>query len=87
MTEYNLTQVHDQPTREQNMLDLTFTTNPSLIKSTANAPGISDHAMVVTDTDIKPIYIRQKPRKVFILVKPIGMISKSDCDTLAKLNL
>ena len=28
-----------------------LTTNPSLIKSTVNAPGISDHAMVVTDAD------------------------------------
>ena len=52
MSEFNLSQMHNEPTREDNLLDLVFTTNPSLIKSTANAPGISDHAMVVTDADI-----------------------------------
>ena len=56
MSDFNLSQMHSEPTREENLLDLVFTTNPSLIKSTANAPGISDHAMVVTDADIKPQY-------------------------------
>lgn len=56
--ERNLTQIHDQPTRNHTLLDLTFTTNQSLIKSTTNAPAISDHAMVVIDADIKPVYIR-----------------------------
>ena len=46
-TEFNLTQIHDKPTHEENMLDLVFTTNSSLVKSTANASGISDHDMVI----------------------------------------
>lgn len=65
--EFNLTQMHDKPTREQNLLDLVFTTNPSLIKSTSNAPGISDHAIVITDADIVPSYSYSKPRKIFQL--------------------
>ena len=65
MSENNLTQVHDQPTRNGKLLDLVFTTNPSLIKSSVSIPGISDHDIVVTDADIKPIYTRQKPRKVY----------------------
>ena len=39
--DFNLIQFHDKPTREDNLLDLVFTTNPSLIKSTAHTPGIS----------------------------------------------
>ena len=68
-TEFNLTQIHDKPTREENLLDLVFTTNPSLIKSTANAPGISDHDMVITDSDIKPNYSFSKPRKIYKFAK------------------
>jgi hypothetical protein len=43
-SEYGLTQIHDKPTREGNM----FTNNTSLIKTTGNAPGISDHDIVIT---------------------------------------
>ena len=68
-TDFNLTQVHDEPTRENNLLDLVFTTNPSLIKSTANAPGISDHDMVVVDFDTKLFYAKQKPRKCYTFSK------------------
>ena len=63
-TEHGLTQVHNQPTRQDNILDLVFTNNPSLVKSSTSVPGISDHAMVVTDCDIKPVYNKQNPRKV-----------------------
>ena len=50
-TEFAFTQIHDKPTREDNLLDLVFTTNSSLIKSTTNVTGISDHDMVITDSD------------------------------------
>ena len=68
-TDFNLTQAYDQPTRENNLLDLIFTTNPSLIKSTTNAPGISGHDMVIVDSDTKPHYTKQRPRKCFIFKK------------------
>ena len=45
--------------------DLVFTTNSSLIKPTASAPGISDHDMAITDSDIKPNYSFSKPRKIY----------------------
>ena len=67
--EHNLTQVHSQPTRDNNLLDLVLTNNPSIVKTSSSVPGISDHAMVVTDIDIIPKYIRQKPRKFFIFSK------------------
>ena len=67
--DFNLTQVHEKPTREDNLLDLVFTTNPSLVKPSSNAPGISDHDIVVVDSDTKPFYSKQKPRKCFLFSK------------------
>jgi endonuclease/exonuclease/phosphatase family metal-dependent hydrolase len=45
----NLTQIHDSPTRENNLLDLAFVSNPTLVKSSVNVPGISDHEIIITD--------------------------------------
>ena len=56
-------------TRQDNILDLVFTNNPSLVKSSTSVPGISDHAMVVTDCDIKPVYNKHDPRKVYLFSK------------------
>ena len=56
------TQIHDQPTRGSNILDVIFTSNASLVKSPSSIPGISDHDMVVADFDIKPHTTTQKPR-------------------------
>ena len=67
--EHGLPQVHDQPTRDNNLLDLVFTNNPSIVKTSKSIPGISDHAMVVTDIDIIPQHIKQKPRKIYIFSK------------------
>ena len=49
-------QLYDEPTREINLLDLIFTTNPTLATTSTNIPGISDRAIVVTDLDTKPYY-------------------------------
>ncbi|CAC5398267.1 unnamed protein product [Mytilus coruscus] len=51
-----LTQIHEQPTREDNLLGIVLTTNPSLVKTSKHTPGISDHEMIVTDCAIKPYY-------------------------------
>ena len=67
--EHGLTQVHSEPTRQENILDLVFTDNPSLVKHSQSIPGISDHAMVVTDSDVKPVYNKQKPRKIYLFSK------------------
>ena len=58
-----LTQVHDQPTHGSNTLDVLFTSNASLLKSSSSIPGISDHDMVEPDLDTKPHTTKQKPRK------------------------
>ena len=59
--EHGLTQVHDQLTRDSNLLDLVFTNNPSLVKTSTSVPGIRDHAMIVTAIDILPQFIRSVP--------------------------
>ena len=60
-----LTQVLDHPTREENILYLVFTSNPSLVKNCTPIPGISDHCIVVTDVDIEPQKIKEKPRQIY----------------------
>ena len=62
---FAISQVHMEPTRGKNNLDLFFTTNLSLLKNSTVVPGISDHDMVVTDCELRPIYNRPKPRKTF----------------------
>ena len=59
-----LAQIHKEPTREENILDLLITSKPGLIKPSHSVPGISDHCAVVTELDIDPPYRRTKPRPV-----------------------
>ena len=67
--EHGLSQVYEQPTRDNNLIDLVFTNKPSIVKTSSSVPGISDHSMVVTDIDIIPKHIKQKPRKIYIFSK------------------
>jgi len=36
MSANNFTQIHDEPTREDNLIDLVFASNPTLVKSSIN---------------------------------------------------
>ena len=56
--------IKNQPTSEENILDLLITNKPGLIKSSHSVPGISDHCAVVTELDIDPPYRRTRPRPV-----------------------
>ena len=58
-----LTQVHTQPTRLSAILDVIFTTNPTLLKNSTSAPGISDHDLVIADFNTKPQLAKEKPCK------------------------
>ena len=42
------------PQEKKNLLDLVFTSNATLTKSSTNIPGISDYAIIVTDMNTKP---------------------------------
>ena len=81
---HGLVQIHNEHTRYGNMLYLVFTNNPSLVKSSYSVPGISDHAMVVTDLDIHPKCVTPKPRKIYIYSNAdLGLIN-SETEKLSK---
>jgi len=67
---YGLTQYVDQPTRENNILDLTFSSSPSFVKDLCFEPpiGTSDHNVILfirninclhntNDISVQPFYI------------------------------
>ena len=65
VSEHGLEQMQPHATREDNNLDLYLTSHPSLVKTCDAVPGISDHNMVVIDSEIKPRYKRPKRRKIY----------------------
>ena len=81
---HNLTQIHREPTRQNNLLDLVFTSNPTLVKSSTNIPGISDHDIVITDFDIKPRYQRQPKRKIYKYNKADWKSINDDMEKLSR---
>ena len=82
--DHHLEQVHDLPTRgSSSWLDLIFTNVPSLIKSSTNVPGISDHDILVTDSTIRPTYLKQKRRKVFAYSKANWAKIKLDATSIS----
>ena len=68
-SDHLLTQIQQTPTRGPNVLDLVFTSNPTLVKTSVSVPGISDHDVVVSDFDAKPQTHHQKARKCNIFEK------------------
>ena len=65
----NLTQVVKDPTRENNILDLFLTNNPSIVNRATVIPGISDHDIVLIDTNSSAQMKPQKPRKIHLYKK------------------
>ena len=61
----SLTQMNHKPTRGENCLDLIFTNHPQLVKSTHVTPGISDHDIVVLDSDLNAQGKKTEPRNCF----------------------
>ena len=63
---FNLHQVVTEPTRNGRILDLFFTTNPSLVDKVINIPGMSDHdGIPMIDLITKPKLNKRKPRKIY----------------------
>ena len=61
----DIQQIQNSPTREGHNLDLFFTNAPSLITSCFTAPGVSDHDIIITDTEIQPKYNKTTRRKIY----------------------
>ena len=64
-----LTQMVSDPTRENNILDLFLTNNPTLVDSVSVMPGISDHESVFAVIKLRPTIQKIKPRTVHIYSK------------------
>ena len=56
----SLTQLIEQPTRNQITLYLVITNNPSCVKNITVLPGISDHDCPLVELDLKSIRYRQQ---------------------------
>lgn len=69
-----LTQLVEDPTRNQNTQDLLITNNPTKITRTDVIPGISDHDAVYTEIDIRPVKHYQTPRNTPSTRKPRGIV-------------
>ncbi|VDI45583.1 Hypothetical predicted protein [Mytilus galloprovincialis] len=64
-----LVQLVEEPTRGPNTLDLVITNNPSRFTRTKVIPGVSDHDIVFSEIDTKPISRKQKPKKIALYRK------------------
>jgi hypothetical protein len=51
-------QLIDQPTRLTNTLDLVLTNRPGKVLRTETIPGISDHDIVYTEFDFRPVKLK-----------------------------
>ena len=81
---HGLTQLQEEPTRGESILDLTFSTNPSLIKSITRTPKLSDHHTIVIDSIIRPQYTPTKKRKIFVFKKANWPALRSTCEKISK---
>ena len=52
------------PTRGQYILDLFFTTNPTLVYDVTIVPCLSDHDIVLAQVNVKPEVTKQVPRNI-----------------------
>ena len=59
-----LEQMVTSPTRGQNILDLFFTTNPTLVNKISILPRLSDHDIVLVKVNSRPEIIKQIPRDI-----------------------
>ena len=66
LNNHNLEQLDNSPTRQNNMLDLVFTSMPSLNEEVQTHPGMSYHEIVVFSINYKcPSINRKAPHKIF----------------------
>ena len=65
LSQYLLSQLNTESTRESAILDLFITNKPGLVQACTVIPGLSDHEFVLADCDIRAASARKQPRSVF----------------------
>ena len=78
LDDHGLVQMVEDPTRGPNTLDLVITNNPSRFTRTKVIPGISDHDIVFSELDTKPLHRKQAPRKIPLYKKANWNTIKSE---------
>ena len=82
--QFDLDQMVTKPTREDRILDLFLTNNPSLVQKSAVIPGISDHdGIPMIDMLTHPKLIKTKPRKIYRFNKANVEGLKKDLSSLS----
>ena len=82
LVDTGLVQLIEQPTRQDNILDLMITNLPNQIPRAEIITGISDHDIVFVELNIAPTKLRQKPRNIPIYRKANWETMKTESDTL-----
>ena len=57
------------PTRDNTILDLFLTNNPTLVGTVTVVPGISEHETIIAVVKLRPTMQKVKPRTVHIYSK------------------
>ena len=58
-----------EPTRQDNILELILTSNPTLVSAVTCIPGLSDHNIVLIEVAVKATQNKQKRRKIHLYNK------------------
>ena len=81
-----LTQVNEEPTRFDKILDLVLTTEPDNVQYVSVVPGMSDHEAVITGIARKPFRLKNAKRTVYIYKRANTYAIREDisklCETL-----
>ena len=77
MNENSLSQMEKEPTRGENILDLFWITNPTLVNSVTIIPELSDHEIVSCVVDTKPKQSKKRLEKSIFTGKLTGSPSGS----------
>ena len=64
--EHFLSQRNERPTRGNNILDIVLTSYPALVDSSTTAPGMSDHAALLTTAHVSVKPAKKQPRTIFL---------------------
>ena len=67
--DHNLSQTVSNPTHLHHILDLFFTNFPALIQKTQVMRGLIDHDIVMIESNIKPLFLKQANRKISLAMQ------------------
>ena len=81
--ELGLTQIVDFPTRLHNTLDVFLTNRPSMISNCTPLPGVSDHEMMLTISDVQAKRLKPVSRKILLWNKADIQNIRNDLSTFS----